>query len=87
MIHLPFLASRPAMAPASSAGRAGQAASTQRKAPATAASGGDTLTLSARPYNALQRHGAFFDADDDHRVTVKETADGLVDLGLSAKKA
>ncbi|MFN3428954.1 MAG: caleosin family protein [Candidatus Sericytochromatia bacterium] len=43
--------------------------------------------LTPRPYNAMQRHGAFFDADNDHKVTVKETAEGLQDLGLSAKKA
>jgi hypothetical protein len=59
-------------------------------APAPAAKpslGGDSLTLGARPYNSLQRHGAYFDADNDHKVTLKETTKGLQDMGLSAGNA
>jgi hypothetical protein len=87
MINLPLRSARPATPSASGAGRVMDTASAQRPAVAKPATGGDTLILGGRPYNALQRHGAFFDADNDHRVTVKETADGLVDLGLTAKKA
>lgn len=88
MTNLTIRAARPAMLPATGgAGRGGDGVQSRKPASAQAAIGGDSLTLSPRPYNALQRHGAFFDADNDHKVTVKETAEGLQDLGLSAKKA
>jgi hypothetical protein len=86
--NLTIRSARPAMHPANAgSGRVGKAGPSGQTSPTKPAPSGDSLTLSPRPYNALQRHGAFFDADNDHKVTIKETAEGLQDLGLSAKKA
>jgi len=38
-------------------------------------------------YNAFQRHGAFFDLDNDHKVTLKEMVQGLMDMGVSRQSA
>lgn len=62
-------------------------AAPQAASAARTAGSQDVLALGDRPYNALQRHGAFFDANNDHKVTYKETAQGLKDMGLGRRAA
>lgn len=51
------------------------------------AQAGSDAYIRASGYTSIQRHGAFFDTNFDHRVSLQETRAGLKDMGLNGLTA